>query len=61
MKNLDFAEIPSAIPRAKRNVFRRVLGFKIAGGPALRAMFKISATSRAAVALGNFDGAACEY
>ena len=60
MKNHDFAEIPLGAPRAKRIDFRRVLGLKIAGGPALRAMFKISATSRAAVVRGDFHGDAGE-
>ena len=56
MKNRDFAEIPWGAPRAKRIDFRRVLSIKIAGGPALRAMFKISAISRAAVMHGDFHG-----
>ena len=39
----------------KRSDFRRVWGLKITRGPALRAMFKISATSRAAVIRGDFQ------
>ena len=60
MKNHDFAEIPRGAPQAKRIDVRMVLSIKIAGGPALRAMFKISATSHAAVARVDFHGDAGE-
>ena len=44
----------------KRIDFRRVLSLKLARGPALRAMFKISATTHAAVVRGDFHGDAGE-
>ena len=52
-KNQEFIEIPWKANRAHELNFRRVSDPKILCGPALRAMFKISAAPRAPLTRGD--------